>query len=398
MDQPIIADGAVLVQSGVIVAIGTAREILDSHRDPEVINLGDAVLLPGLVNAHTHLELSNCVAGEDPGGSFSDWILSVRARMKLNESDPASTIIPATQSGIDQCLKFGVTCVGDISNFVTLTRGVLKESPLRAVSFGEVLGLGKLRSRLEERLAAAIDTSQTTNRLTIGITPHAPYTVDLEGYQKCIAAAHNHHLPLATHLAETPDETEFLVSHQGPFRELWDKLGLWQEPVKTYHDSPLRFADAVGLLRFPSVLAHVNYCSDDELDLLAKGRASVVYCPRTHRYFRHQPHRWREMLEREINVAIGTDSCASSPDLNLVDDLRLMHRNVPEFPCERLWQLATVGGARALGLDHQIGTITAGKHADLAAFQVNEDQPLREVLEGDKTPIAVWCDGELVSR
>jgi cytosine/adenosine deaminase-related metal-dependent hydrolase len=398
IDQPLIEDGAVVISGKTIVRVGRAKDILAPYRDAEILDLGSSLLLPGLVNAHAHLELSNCSAGDDPGGSFTDWILSVRTRMKLNESNPAETIVPATRAGIAQCLRFGVTCIGDISNFIGLTRPLLRESPLRAVSYGEVLGLAKLRSKMEEKLIAAKNPQFASERLTVGVTPHAPYTVDLDGYRACLTAAKAGGLPLATHLAETPDEAEFLTRHTGPFREVWDRLELWQEPVPTYQDSPVRFADAIGLLDYPTLLAHVNYCSDAELDLLANGKASVVYCPRTHRYFGHQPHRWREMLERGINVAIGTDSCASSPDLNLLDDLRLLHEIAPDFPCESLWQMATLHGARALGLDRSIGTIAPGKSADLVAFHALGDQPLREILETKIGPEHVWIEGKLIAK
>ena len=136
----------------------------------------------------------------------------------------------------------------------------------------------------------------------------------------------------------------------------------------------------------------MNYCDDEEIDLLAVGRASVVYCPRTHDYFGHPPHRWREMLARGINVAVGTDSCASSPDLNLVDDLRLLHRIAPEVSAQRLWEMATVRAARAIG--SSAGTIEIGRPADLVAFEAPGDEPLREVLESQRLPLGVWAAGE----
>src|SRR5205823_6508560 len=118
-------------------------------------------------------------------------------------------------------------------------------------------------------------------------------------------------LPLAIHLAEIPEEREFLRSHTGPLREMWQRLGHWEDFPGTFAGSPVAFAKMLGLLDYPTLLAHVNDCDDDDLALLARGKASVVYCPRTHRYFERPPHRWREMLAAGINVTIGTDSCAS---------------------------------------------------------------------------------------
>jgi aminodeoxyfutalosine deaminase len=139
----------------------------------------------------------------------------------------------------------------------------------------------------------------------------------------------------------------------------------------------------------------VNYCDDDELTLLGRGRASVVYCPRTHAYFGHEPHRWREMLARRINVAVGTDSCGSSPDLNLVDDLRLLHRIAPEIDAQALWEMITIRGARALQMESQVGSISRGKRADLVSFPIRDaDDPLRGILEAHAAPLRLWLNGD----
>jgi cytosine/adenosine deaminase-related metal-dependent hydrolase len=210
--------------------------------------------------------------------------------------------------------------------------------------------------------------------------------VEPSAYAACLAAAREGNLPLATHLAESDQERPFLTGHEGSFRELWNFIGRFDEQVPRFAGGPIDLAAAIGLLDYPTLLAHVNYCDDDELSLLARGRASVVYCPRTHAYFGHPPHRWREMLARGINVAVGTDSCASSPDLNLVDDLRLMHRIAPDVPVERLWEMATIRGAMALGLEDRMGSISVGKAADFAIFPAKGEDPLREILEGNLPP------------
>jgi aminodeoxyfutalosine deaminase len=194
-------------------------------------------------------------------------------------------------------------------------------------------------------------------------------------------------MPLATHLAETADEGEFLADHAGPFRRLWEAIGGWRDDVSRSAGGPIRAMEDVGLLAYPgTVLAHVNYADDAELDVLARGRASVVYCPRTHEYFGHPPHRFVEMLERGINVALGTDSAASSPDLNLMEDLRLIHRRRPEVSAQRIFEMGTIRGARALGMGEQFGTLEIGKLADLVVFDVNTNDPLIEILANNSLP------------
>jgi cytosine/adenosine deaminase-related metal-dependent hydrolase len=180
------------------------------------------------------------------------------------------------------------------------------------------------------------------------------------------------------------------------FRDLWQLLGWWDDAVETHPGPPIRFAKDAGLLDAPSVLAHVNYCDDAELGLLAGGRASVVYCPRTHQYFGHPPHRWRDMLAAGVNVAAGTDSCASSPNLDLVEDLRLLRQIAPDVPAAVLWEMATIRGARALLWDDEIGSISVGKRADFAAFAAGGDDPLEAILRNEQRPESVWIDGEKV--
>jgi cytosine/adenosine deaminase-related metal-dependent hydrolase len=322
-----------------------------------------------------------------------DWLKCVITRRIGEAADVERLVAAAVAEGVGQCLRFGVTSVGDISRMCQLTRPILARCPLRVVSYGEVQGMGQRRGAMEERLATAADGSCATERLRIGITPHAPYSIELAGYARCLEVAQQRGLPLATHLGESADEAAFLAQHAGPFRELWDFLGWWDEQVPRFEGGPIRLAQSLGLLDYATLLAHVNYCDDEELAILSRGRASVVYCPRTHAYFGHPPHRWREMLKRGINVAVGTDSCASSPDLNLVDDLRLMHRIAPEVATQRLWEMATVRAARAIGEEQKVGSITPGKAADLVAFAVRTCDPLTEVLEGNVVPQKIWVGG-----
>lgn len=394
MAGPVLRDAGVVHAAGRVVAVGDAKRLRHDHPDAPVRDLGDVVLMPGLVNPHAHLELSACgPADAGHAGSFTDWILALRPRLLQGGRTLEEATAEGVRVGVAQCLKFGVTTVGDISQRPLITRPMLTDGPLRVVSYGEALGLALARPRFEGQVITATDRAFASDRLRVGLSPHAPYTVDRRGYEQCVAIARDQNMPLATHLAETPDEAEFLTNHTGPFRKVWDQLGTWAEPVDTFGGPPIAMAAATGLLGYPTLLAHVNYCDDAELALLAAGRAGVVYCPRTHAYFRHPPHRWREMLAAGINVAIGTDSCASSPDLNLVDDLRLLHRLAPAVPVETLWKLATVNAAKAISIEGVVGVIASYAFADLVTFAVRTTDPLLEILRGDQLPSNVWIDG-----
>jgi cytosine/adenosine deaminase-related metal-dependent hydrolase len=390
MAGPILDNAGILIDRGRVAAVGRIEE-LSPAADARVVDYPDSVVIPGLVNAHTHLELT--AVGQLPRpASFVDWVLALRGRAMAALGDSAR-VAESARRGVRDSLRFGVTTVGDITLNPAVTREVLRASPLRGVSFGEVLGMAGRAGQMEERIAAAVPHGLEREDLRAGIEPHAPYSLDLVGYRRCLDAARARGLPLATHLAETPDEAEFLASHTGEFRHLWDVLGGWQEGVSRAEGGPIRAMRAIGLVEFPAVLAHVNYADDDELSILARGRASVAYCPRTHAYFGHPPHRFAEMLARGINVALGTDSAASSPDLNLLDDLRLVHRLRPDVPPETIFEMATLRGARALGMADRVGSIEAGKAADLCVYRVSSREPLREVLETTAAPAQVWIRG-----
>jgi cytosine/adenosine deaminase-related metal-dependent hydrolase len=397
MDRPIIRDGAVVFEGGKILAAGPVAEVRAAYPDASVTNLGDVVLLPGLINAHTHLELSNQVQGAKPD-SFVGWILDLMSQTaRTGAADPTS-IETATLKGVAQCLRFGVTTVGDISKQCMFTRPVLKDGPIRVVSYGEIQAMAQRRKLLDERFTAASDVSHDTAFLRVGVTPHAPYTVEPDGYARCVAFSRQHNRPLATHLAETPDEQIFLETHTGPFRHLWEAgVNAWDDDVPKYKGGPIRFARDVDLLSIPTLLAHVNYCDDDELKILAEGKASVVYCPRTHAYFGHPPHRWREMLLAGVNVAVGTDSCASSPDLNIVDDLRLLRQIAPEMPADELWAMATTRAAIAINAAESLGSIALGKFADFTVFPAPAgDSPLAGLLDQPTLPTALWIGGKKI--
>jgi cytosine/adenosine deaminase-related metal-dependent hydrolase len=394
MEGPPIREGAVAFEGGVILDVGSARDVLARHPDATVEDRSDATLLPGLVNAHTHLELSEFACGSPPAG-FVDWILQLVPRGTIDLNSIHQSVARSVPIGVAQCLRFGVTCVGDISRHCTVSRPLLRNGPLRVVSYGEVQAMAQRRGLLDERIATAMDDRFDSPWLRTAITPHAPYSVEIDGYRRCVELARSRAMPIATHLAETRDEATFLANQTGPFRRLWDALHAWDEDVPRFAGGPIRFAEAVGLLAYPrALLAHVNYCDDEELTILARGRASVVYCPRTHAFFGHPPHRWRDMLDCGINVAVGTDSCASSPDLDLVEELRMLRRLAPEVLVEVIWQMATVNGARALDMSGRLGVLRPGAAADFVLFDGTDERPLEWILDRGAAVREVWIDGE----
>jgi cytosine/adenosine deaminase-related metal-dependent hydrolase len=393
-----IPDAAIAIQNQHIAAVGPIAAIRAAFPGAAEIDLGNSTLLPGLVNAHVHLDLTNTPRPEAPG-SFLQWVEHVISdAMKKASAHALAVGMKAVVAGMKQCVQYGVTGIGDVAaRQINPMRSTIEVSAKqRGTSYGEVTAMATRRGLLEEKIIeATFDGQGAWENLRVGISPHAPYSVEPQGYRRCLEVARKEKLPLATHLAETPYEAEFLASHTGPLRELWEWLKGWDDQVPTFTGGPIRYAQALGLLDYPTLLAHVNYCDDDELSILAAGRASVVYCPRTHAYFGHPPHRFRDMLARGINVALGTDSCASSPDLNLLDDLRLVHRIAPEMAVADKWRLITVNAARAIDFP-SIGSLAPGNWADVIAFPTSDADPLREILESTMTPSRVWLGGHSI--
>ncbi|RPI80948.1 MAG: amidohydrolase, partial [Planctomycetaceae bacterium] len=213
-------------------------------------------------------------------------------------------------------------------------------------------------------------TSSAPPHLGFGLSPHAPYSVHPTLLKGLVDLAIESGAPVAMHLAATRSELELLARGGGEFAEFLKRLAVWNPDVFRERRSILDYLKE--LARSPrGLVVHGNYLSDADIEFLARNpQLSVVYCPRTHAYFGHEPHPWRTLLERNINVALGTDSRASNPDLSVWDELQFLRRCEPDVPGQTLLDLATIRGARALGLEAHCGTITPGRSADLAIIDL----------------------------
>jgi cytosine/adenosine deaminase-related metal-dependent hydrolase len=347
VDGPPLLDGILVVQDERISAVepsGTRRPDLD---------LGNVAVIPGLVNSHTHLDLGGLRGRCPPSPDFTEWLRGVIGHRRGQTPQHCRDSIKA---GIAECLATGTTLVGDIAA-AGMSWESLSQAPLRAVVFYELLGLPKDRARqawvtMKEYLADRPDT--TTCRW--GVSPHAPYSVR----SPLIRAAARTQRPLAIHLAETPAEVELLAHHTGPLREFLGELGAW-EPSRLVGDS--ESVVRLCIEASSQLYIHGNFLPGS-IDL--PQHATIVYCPRTHAAFGHSPHPFREFVRRGIRIALGTDSLASNPDLDMLSEIRFLHQRYPELPCASLLQMATLAGADALGWGDQCGSLTAGKSADLA--------------------------------
>jgi aminodeoxyfutalosine deaminase len=380
---PPLANGVLTVAGDRILAVEPP-----GARTPD-LDLGDVAVLPGLVNAHTHLDLTGLRWAVPHAGSFTDWL---RAVIRHRRGRGPAAIDADVRAGLAECVRAGTTLLGDISADGA-SWDVLATSGIRAVVFRELLGLP--RDRADAALAAArrwLDEHPATPTCRPGLSPHAPYSVRADLFGRAAILAGPHNAALAIHLAETADELELLGHRRGPFVAFLKELGVWDP--EGLAESPAEVVQAVSWgERIPRLFIHGNYLRPD--DPVPPG-ATVVYCPRTHAFFGHPPHPFRELLARGVRVALGTDSLASNPDLDLLAEARFLRRLDPELPGALLLRLATLAGAEALGWAGETGSLEAGKSADLAVVPLTngpDGHPHDLVLAGEEPVSRVMCRG-----
>ncbi len=385
-----------------VLAAGRAADV-SSHeaaRTPalRVISRPNAVLIPGLVNAHTHLDLTHIgPQPHDPAAGFMPWIDMIRTR---RETEP-DRIAASVRRGIALSLAAGTVAVGDIAGAVRAQMTfqpwqTLRESPLVGVSWLEFFGIGKGRARSEEMLARLapeiIAAAHADTRIRLGLQPHAPNTVARSVYAAAIALAARlgHDAPISTHLAESPEERRFIAEAAGPQRELLETLGLWDDSIPADLGRGLHPVEHLRPLleQRPFTVAHVNDADDAALRTLAHTRTRVVYCPRASAYFgaeRHfGPHRYRDMLAAGVCVALGTDSVVNLPQeagvspsdggrgMSIFDEMGFLFARDGTPPLDLL-RMGTTNGAMALGLPEQAFRFGMGESlAGLLAVPVTE--------------------------
>ena len=392
---PVLENGTVEISGGRVTAV-------HDRPGPVDIDLGNTAVIPGLVNAHTHLELSDLAEPLQPAVPFTGWLNAVishrRARIGTGAAPGRGAAGQANSSavarGLAECCRHGTTTVGDIVGPEWSDPGPAGLGP-RVVAFRECLTLAS--ERIPSQMQVARDHVSTQPGATLrGISPHAPYSVHPELFHGLIDLGIASGVPLAMHLAETKEELELLARGTGPFVEFLSKLGAWRSDVLSPGSRPLDYLRELSRVR-RALVVHGNYLAEDEIDFLAGHPGlSVVYCPRTHAFFGHPRHPWRRVIERGVNVALGTDSRASNPDLSLWNELLFLRRRAADFPPAELLALGTSAGARALGLEHETGALAPGLAADLAVVEFppgSANDPYAALFHPHSRMIACACSG-----
>ena len=369
ISQPPIRDAWLRTDRGRIVAFGHTRP--GDFTAPDEIDLGEVAILPGLVNAHTHLELS-WMRGRIPDiDDFDGWIRRV-IELKNQSVRHGDTLATAIDEAIGEARAFGTVLVGDITNTLATSRS-LQQHGMAAVVFHELLGFrGEDAARLMQEATARLESEPASDLVRHALAPHAPYSVSPALFGLMRAALQ--HAPFArssVHLGESAAEVEFLKHGTGPWRDGLEQMGKWDPSWVFPRSSPVEYLDRMGFLDDRVLVVHGVHLTAAELKRLAAIGATLVTCPRGNRRTGAGEPPLEAFFASGIRVALGTDSLASVPDLNLFSELDEMRRLAPALPARMLLESATISGARALGFEADFGTIDSGKRDALIAVQLD---------------------------
>jgi 5-methylthioadenosine/S-adenosylhomocysteine deaminase len=406
---PPIEQGAVLVRGDRLAWVGAAADAgAHSSSTTPVHPLGACVLMPGLVNAHSHLELTG-LRGFLEGLDFREWLrtLTVVRRDVLSDGD----LLDASRAGIAEALRHGITTLADCTDSA-MPLTAMREMGVRGIGYVEVFGPDPLQcseacTRLQQRVSAL--RRRDTTLVRTGVSPHAPYTVSAPLFRATAEFARAEALPMAVHVAESAAETAFVRDGAGPFAERLRERGI---AVAAQARSPMALLEETGVLAAQPLLIHVVRANDDDLARVAHHGATIVHCPVSNAKLGHGMAPLDRMLATGIAIGLGSDSVASNDRMHLLDEARmatLLHAVRSGHPdsltAHEALVLATHGGARALGLGDEIGTLETGKAADLVAFSVQEStvQPVHDpavtlvhALAGGAVASMVMVAGQLL--
>jgi len=365
VSRPPIEDGAVSLVGERIAWVGPYSMLPSAHRHGSELDLGDVALLPGLVNAHCHLDYTDMAGQIPPPRGFTAWI---QAMVGLKGGWNLEQYAASWRRGAQMLLRTGTTTALDIEAVPELLPQAWHDTPLRVVSFRELIHVNNRRSAGELVESAVNDwLGLPGSAARVGLSPHATYTSSPELLEEAARAAHRRNWRLVTHVAESEEEFEMFMYRHGP---MFDWLKGQRDMSDCGQGSPVQHLERCGYLEQNVIAVHVNYLWRHDAGILARNKVSVVHCPRSHDYFRHLRFPREEFERAGANLCLGTDSLATvrteaGAELNLFAEMHAFARHFPEVrPAETL-RLATLNGARALGRVGELGELTPGALADL---------------------------------
>lgn len=371
IDRPPIKDGVITIADGNVVSVGNPSTPLRAGRDPGsgIRDLGDVALLPGLVNAHIHLELSWLRGRVPPANKFTDWVKQLIATRRGVERIGDPIVMHAISDAIRELRASGTVAVGDISNSLASAQPIAAAG-LGGVIFHELLGFKEQDGTLVEGSRGARLTA-ASHGIPVSLAPHAPYSTSPELFRAIRSEVDASACAISSvHLGESLEEVELLASGTGPWRGMLEFIGAWRDDWPIPACGPVEYLDGLGAIDARTLVIHGVQLSSVSLARLAAIGATVVTCPRSNRWVGVGYPPIERFYQSGVAVAVGTDSLASVEDLNLFAELTTMRYLAPSIPARKFLESATLVGAKALGLERELGSLTPGKRASMIAVDL----------------------------
>lgn len=393
MSGPPIDNGAVVVKGSRVRAVGTAKDVM-AEFSGSLIDLGEQVLMPGLINAHCHLDYTTMRKAISPPRGFTPWVQRLNAlKCSLSDDDYLESI----RKGFAELVKWGTTTVLNIESFPELMARI-PTPPIRTWWFYEMIDV---RRRITtERLIDGAGMFFRKHADWIGgfgLSPHAPYTASTALYELANTCAQRDGMLATTHLAESAEEGRMFRDAEGPLYDFMKSLG--RSMSDCGHGTPLELLLGRGLIGPDWIVAHMNQLEECDFALLEKKPVHVVHCPLSHRYFRHSPFAMDRLRAIGINVSLATDSLASTDTLSLFAEMRAACEAHPSLSPRDLLEMVTLNPARALRRPRELGRIAPKAQADLIALPLAPDlkQVYDEIVAYKKRVEWVMVNGQLLS-
>lgn len=402
---PPVRQGAVAIDGEIFCDVGPYDDIVGRYPQSAVIDLGDCVLLPGLINTHSHLELT-AFRGRLEEPHFQTWIRQL-IQLKAERLTP-DDLLACARLGCCEALRSGITCTADTSD-AAAPLDALIESGMRGVVFQETFGpdesqaeeaLDSLKRKLDlhfEKISAS--GRDVRARLKIGVSPHAPYSVSARLFRLTAELAIDRRLDVAIHTAESIDESRLLLDGSGAFGEALSRRGIAFDPPGC---STIRYFEQLGVLETAPLLIHCVRVDESDIGLLARHNARISHCPKSNAKLGHGVAPLAAFQRAGLKVGLGTDSVASNNNCDLVEEARfgsLIHRatglNAGTCTPDQMLRLMTIEGARALGLEKVTGSIESGKQADMTAIRL--DRPHNSPAYDPATAVVFSSSGSDVA-
>ncbi len=375
------------IEGCTLIAVGERTSLRNQYPDTPCIHLDNAVLMPGLINPHCHLELDWCKGKTRFDGSFVDWLQSIRD-LKKNSPDA----LPQPLESLNEMIANGITTLVDHHNMPNLRFDVIRKCGIRYFGLKELFHFNQPDPSLEEML----------NEIVYSFAPHATYTCSPERAKLSKQWADQMGRCISTHISEIKEEYDFI--HDGvneDIKQLSLEANTWDENWKGTGLSPVGFYDSLGVLGENTYAIHVNYNYDNDIAILKRSGCTIVYCPRSHKYFKHPKHPIQDYIRYGINVTIGTDSLASNDCLNLFAEIETLLEAFPKFPLNYVFDMITINAAKPLRLGFPIGTIINGAIADIAIFPVQNQHDgfssiFKELIDTKPQTLITMVNGKII--